>query len=460
MSSSCAWVCHRRSLLLVVLVVLANGVSAAEQELKPVAAQIVEAGATGDFNQFRKILASPTVNTPEPFQGFGGWCGWPDVCRLQNGDLFVAYCAGYWHASWPTPLDQPKSILEDWKRRGVGWILEWDCPTGGKMMWIRSRDNGKTWTRPKAFPIVPGCYYISDVVQLRDGAMLATAVKKSSFGWWANMPSTPLEFAQVSAKRFPVQNLIFRSDDNGDSWQEIGRITDFPWADAIYSMFECPDGSVLAAYYVCPIPGPVDQDGAVGSDPHSVCVVARSEDQGKTWSTFSVFGNNDEHSYEPFGGYLPDGSIGLAMRPRSEWYRSLDHGRTWSAPQQLIPGGGPRRRRRMFRGSLSVTPDGVAVLAYCAGPGGHGQVIYSRDSGNTWIKTAADRGFQYDPFGYYPDTCVLDDGTIFAVGCHEGLGKNQYGPAGAEVTSMRFRIKTPAEGEGIELLPIGGPPIK
>ena len=114
----------------------------------------------------------------------------------------------------------------------------------------------------------------------------------------------------------------------------------------------------------------------------------------------------------------------------------------------------------MFRGSLSVTPDGVAVLAYCAGPGGHGQVIYSRDSGNTWIKTAADRGFQYDPFGYYPDTCVLDDGTIFAVGCHEGLGKNQYGPAGAEVTSMRFRIKTPAEGEGLELLPIGGPPIK
>ena len=37
------------------------------------------------------------------------------------------------------------------------------------------------------------------------------------------------------------------------------------------------------------------------------------------------------------------------------------------------------------------------------------------------------------------------------------LGKNQYGPAGAEVTAMRFRIKTPAEGEGIELLPIGGP---
>ena len=37
--------------------------------------------------------------------------------------------------------------------------------------------------------------------------------------------------------------------------------------------------------------------------------------------------------------------------------------------------------------------------------------------------------------------------------------RNQYGPYGARVTAMRFRIKTPEEGEGIELLPIGGGPV-
>ncbi|OHB78960.1 MAG: hypothetical protein A2V98_03535 [Planctomycetes bacterium RBG_16_64_12] len=448
MSHSCAWICHRVSLLLVVLSVLAGAASAAAQEFEPVAAKVVEAGTTGDFNQFRQILASPSVNTPEPFQGFGGWCGWPDVCRLQNGDLFVVYSAGYWHASWPTPLDQPPEMLEQWKRSGVGWIVEWDCPTGGKMVWIRSRDNGKTWTRPKAFPIVPGCYYISDVLQLRDGTMLAAAVKHSSYGWWERMPATPMEFAKVAARRFPAPNVIFRSDDNGDSWREIGRISDFPWVDAIYSMSECPDGSVLAPYSVCPLPG--------AGRSIWVCVLARSEDQGKTWATLSVLGSNEFDSHEALGGYLPDGSIGLAMRPRSTWYRSLDHGRTWSEPQPLHPGSG----HLLSRGSLSVTPDGVAVLAYCGGPGGSGRVIYSRDSGNTWMKTTGDLGFQFDPFAYYPDTCVLDDGTIFAVGSHEGLGQNQYGPAGAEVTAMRFRIKTLAEGEGIELLPIGGPPIK
>ncbi len=71
------------------------------------------------------------------------------------------------------------------------------------------------------------------------------------------------------------------------------------------------------------------------------------------------------------------------------------------------------------------------------------------------LKPGEDRGFTYDPLAYYPDACVLEDGSIFAVGSHEGLGKNRYGPAGAEVTSMRFRIKSPKEGEGIELLPVG-----
>ena len=42
------------------------------------AAAAVNGGTTDDFDRHRKILVSPTVNTPEPFQGFGGWCGWPD----------------------------------------------------------------------------------------------------------------------------------------------------------------------------------------------------------------------------------------------------------------------------------------------------------------------------------------------------------------------------------------------
>ena len=49
----------------------------------------------------------------------------------------------------------------------------------------------------------------------------------------------------------------------------------------------------------------------------------------------------------------------------------------------------------------------------------------------------------------------MPDGSIFAVGDHQGF-KNKFGPFGGEVTAMRFRIRSPQEGEGIELLPIGG----
>ena len=52
--------------------------------------------------------------------------------------------------------------------------------------------------------------------------------------------------------------------------------------------------------------------------------------------------------------------------------------------------------------------------------------------------------------------CVLEDGSIFMVGQREGF-KNRFGPHGSEVTSVRFRINTPEEGEGVQLLPIGGP---
>ena len=221
-------------------------------------------------------------------------------------------------------------------------------------------------------------------------------------------------------------------------------------------MCETPDGSVLAIYNVSPIPG-----GPGWPKPGKnltwqtrwLTAVARSQDKGSTWETSTVTGSNEFDSTEASGGYLPDGRIGFVTRPTSHWFDSQDHGRTWSGSKQVFARG---RAVHIKRGSLQVLPDGAVALVYCASIGGNGQVIYSRDNGRSWIKPAEDRGFQYDPLAYYPDACMLQDGTLFAVGSHEGLGKNEYGPAGAEVTSMQFRIKGPKEGKGIQLLPVGG----
>ena len=164
--------------------------------------------------------------------------------------------------------------------------------------------------------------------------------------------------------------------------------------------------------------------------------------------------SNDFDVEEGSAAYLPDGSIGTPSRCTSAWFQSYDHGKTWSAPRQLHVGTGTATRSLYKKGDLVVTSRGVVVLVFCGGPGGRGQVIYSRDSGKTWIKPARDRGFKFDELAYYPNACVLEDDSIFVVGDHQGF-KNKFGPFGAEVTAVRFRVKSPKEGEGIELLPIG-----
>ena len=116
---------------------------------------------------------------------------------------------------------------------------------------------------------------------------------------------------------------------------------------------------------------------------------------------------------------------------------------------------GVEKPNDMKKGDLLVLPDDTVVMLTCGTHGGKGQVLYSRDCGETWIKPAPDRGFQVDKFAYYPSGCVLADGSVFMVGDHQGFA-NRSGPHGSQVVATRFRILGPNEGDGFERLPIGG----
>ena len=409
-------------------------------------ARIVPAETDGDFDRLRKILVSPTINTPRHFEGFGGFCGWPKVCLLRNGDLFVAFGAGYWHASWPTPFNSPPAYIRQLTAaKNRIWLRKWHAPEGGRIMSIRSRDGGRTWSRPKRVSWVRGVYGPSAMIQTRDGTMYIAGVVQSWYGY--TMPDTPVEMAQTVARMgHPMHSAIFRSEDGGLSWRVVSRVTGPFLVDGrVQDFAEAPDGALLAltdGYNVAP--------RGDWKYRHFVSALVRSRDRGETWATVGVAGSNDFDTEEGAIAVLPDGSIGFASRPTSAWYQSRDGGKTWSRPRKLFPGAGVVFKK----GDHVVTPDGVNAVLHCGGPGGSGQLIYSRNSGRTWVKPAPDRGFKFDPMAYYPDACVLGDGTIFAVGDHQGFA-NRFGPYGAEVTAMRFRIKTPQEGEGLQLLPIG-----
>src|SRR5450755_939523 len=105
----------------------------------------------------------------------GGYAAFPDVCRLRNGDLFCVFYSGYGHVS--TPNDK-------WSK-------------GGRIMAVRSTDNGKTWGKPVVAIDTDLDDRDPSVACLKDGTLL--------LNWFT------LHKNQVAI-------LLARSTDNGKTW--------------------------------------------------------------------------------------------------------------------------------------------------------------------------------------------------------------------------------------------------
>ena len=400
----------------------------------------------------RKIVVSPDVNAPKPFVGFGGFCGWPRICRLDNGDLYVAFSAGYWHASWVNPRPELPPDYADYMEAHMAGGGTWDAPTGGHILWARSRDDGATWTPPRELAVLPDAYAAGAITQHSDGTLYAAALIQRSHWWADRLPAEPVAFLRRMHASFPEEIAVFRSEDEGDSWCEAGR-TSGPFLTRLEhpcSLTEAPDGGLWMLIDGHAVPG--------RAEPNWVMALLHSADRGGTWETVSIFGDSTRDMEEGHLARLADGRLATASRPWGLWTTSADDGRTWSAPRQLLDLPCPPQRphpNAVKKGDLLTLSDGTVVLLTCGGPGGNGQVLYSRDHGESWVTPAPDRGFQADRFAYYPAACVLPDDSLFMVGDHQGF-PNRFGPFGAEVVATRFRILRPEEGEGIEVLPIAG----
>jgi hypothetical protein len=325
--------------------------------------------------------AEPHVVRITDDAGAGGYEAFPDVTRLRNGDLYCVFYAGYGHVSVPNDR----------------------LPKGGRVCWMRSRDNGKTWTTPKVLADTDLDDRDPSVMQTSDGTLMC------NFFTYVPPPGGGREVCAIN---------IVRSRDNGETWESAPQVIR-PTDDAQYAcsspITELPNGDLILPLYF------------MRSGQPTKTGLMRSGDGGKTWGDFTVIDADSPHDHdsEPHIIRLPDGRLFTTMRPCMCQSYSSDNGHTWTPAE---PTG--------FQGHAPyhlVTRDGLLLCAHRL-PGT--ALHISTDLGRTW-----NGPFVIDSVGgAYPSMVELPDGTILCVYYEEG--------AGSSIRATWFRVRA----DGIEFV--------
>jgi hypothetical protein len=362
----------------------------------------------------RGTVVGPGVNQPEPHPGYGGFVGWESPLRLRDGTWLVAFSAGYWHASPPTPLRYPPETLSSYRDMGMPQI---EAPTGGRAMITRSVDQGRTWSRPTTLIDTPADDRHPSLLELPDGSLLC-----SFFAYASGDPEADCRVCVV------------RSLDAGRSWETTPRHLPSPFVceETDGPMVLMPDGSVL-----------MTTDGRLAEETRFRAAVYRSADGGETWDLLSTVAA-DHDLVETTIARLPDGRLVMVARAEGDICWSEDDGRTWTPPVTF--------GMRLYAPGLRVLQDGTLVClhgSYAPGAGGL-RVIFSRDGGRTWVAPAVNHGFLVDRSYGYGKAMELTDGSLFAVYLSTGGHRTQDAQTNA-IHCIRLRVRP--DHRGIDLLP-------
>jgi Neuraminidase (sialidase) len=284
----------------------------------------------------------------------GGYAAFPDVCRLPSGHLFCVFYSGYGHVSTPN--------------------ARW--PKGGRILAVRSSDNGRSWGKPVVVIDTDQDDRDPSVACLKDGTLLLnwfTLHQNRVAIWLARSTDqgktwskpvklkldSPYSFAcSAPVRQLPDGSLILglycedekakrtfgaavKSYDGGKTWKDLAYIGEKAgvYLDAETDVVRLKDGKLLAALRSSKV------------DMH----YATSEDSGKTWGPVRSFG---------FKGHCPyflrhsSGVMLLAHRvPATSLHWTSDEGKTWHGPVRIDSVGGAYP-------SLVELPDGLVYCVY------------------------------------------------------------------------------------------------
>jgi hypothetical protein len=148
-----------------------------------------------------------------------------------------------------------------------------------------------------------------------------------------------------------------------------------------------------------------------------ICAV-RSRDEGKTWTAPEIVLDTDEDDRDPSVCCLPDGSLLLNFFTYDRTQavntcvsRSKDSGRTWSAPEVILPGYATSTPARRLRSGRLLLP---VYYANAKEKRSFAAVCHSDDNGRTWSSPHAiglTAGLTLDE----TDVFERKDGTVLAV---------------------------------------------
>jgi hypothetical protein len=401
---------------LTVVFLAAALLAGAEETMRPQVKVIENGESKATAAECRGIIVGPGVNQPDAFPGYAGFVGWESPIRLQNGDWLVGFNAGYWHASVSTPMQYTPANLEAFRKMGMPTDIE--APTGGRAMFTRSTDEGKTWSKPETLIDTPADDRHPAFVQWPDGTIQCVF-----FIYLGDEPATQ--------RKPPPPHIFFvRSFDNGKTWEKEPRPLGTPHFHETDGPFaKLKDGSVLLAINGRP-QGPPDQAG-----------IFRSTGHGESWELLSTI-KTDHDLQEVTVTELPDGRWVMMARPDGDISWSSDRGRTWTASVTF--------GMRMFAPSLTVLRDGTLVCLHGSYVRGGLRIIFSRDGGQTWVAPAKDHGFLVDNSYGYGKAMELPDGSLFI----SYIATSGHGAADAKQNAIRcIRLRVRADYSGIDLLP-------
>ena len=379
------------------------------------------AGEPLEIQAARVVVTGAGHNRPAAYRGIGDFIGWPGgVDRLKNGDLLVTCSSGYWHSSFAMPRQIEPGLAKRW--RAEGWPLDFAAPTGGRTIGCRSRDGGRTWSKP--FTILD--HRLDDgahaVMTLPGGRVICLIGVQAS---WYGYREAPAGF-RGDIDGLNTKQFVVHSDDNGRTWSKARGLKspgNFYERGHGGRPVLLSDGSILwATYYQ--VRGRKFLDGAI----------RRSTDNGLTWPVISRIVRKDNSIDEPAIAELKDGRLVLVTRPDGAIFHSPDKGVTWTDSGSRIIGSGKFKAPQ-----LVVLEDGtlVAIATWR-----NLRAWISRDGGMTWTK---DLPLDTGSYGY-PGSFVLEkDGSILFPYCASGRAPNT-------VYLLRFRVN--AARDGVELLPV------